>query len=128
MADAYWRYAAADPRQQQQPPQQHSAAPVPGAHAGMGAASQMAAAAGVQQPMKRPRPADFSGSLSRHAPFGPSLLPRAHRSPRSDPRLVESSSALAAGGLPPLDLCLEELVRASMAGSYALTRLAGGWS
>nr|CAB3469313.1 unnamed protein product [Digitaria exilis] len=60
MADAYWRYAAADPRQQQAPPQQHSAAPVPGAHPGMGAASQMAAAAGVQQPMKRPRPADFS--------------------------------------------------------------------
>ncbi|CAL5050579.1 unnamed protein product [Urochloa decumbens] len=59
MADAYWRYAAADPRQQQQPP---SAAPGAGAHAhpGMGGAQQMAAAAGGQQPMKRPRPADFS--------------------------------------------------------------------
>lgn len=74
MADAYWRYAAADPRQQQ-PQQQHAPAPGQGAHPGIAAAaSQMAAAAGVQQPMKRPRPADFSGSLIRHA--RPSLSPR----------------------------------------------------
>ncbi|RLN13474.1 nuclear speckle RNA-binding protein A [Panicum miliaceum] len=57
MADAFWRYAAADPRQQQQPPP--SAAAGAGAHPGMGGAPQMAPAGG-QQPMKRPRPADFS--------------------------------------------------------------------
>ncbi|KAF0902389.1 hypothetical protein E2562_016228 [Oryza meyeriana var. granulata] len=53
MADAYWRYAA-DARQQMPP----SAAGVPGPRAAPPAASQVAAAAG--QPLKRPRPADFS--------------------------------------------------------------------
>jgi len=81
MADAYWRYAAADPRQQQQQPPPSAAA---GAHPGMGAAPQMAPAGG-QQPMKRPRPADFSGS-----PAPPRLAPR------SDPRVVVRDSALAA--------------------------------
>ncbi|TVT98093.1 hypothetical protein EJB05_46576 [Eragrostis curvula] len=57
MADAYWRYAA-DPRQQQPPP---PAGPHPGAvGGGPQAVSQMGAAGVGQQPMKRPRPADFS--------------------------------------------------------------------
>ncbi|CAD6337914.1 unnamed protein product [Miscanthus lutarioriparius] len=61
MADAYWRYAAADPRQQQQQPPPPSAGGGV-AHPGMGGgAPQMAPALGQQQqPMKRPRPADFS--------------------------------------------------------------------
>lgn len=75
MADAYWRYAA-DPRQQPPPP----AGPHPGAVGGAPtAASQMVGAAGGQQPMKRPRPTDFSGSPppSVSAP-----------GPRSDPPVV----------------------------------------
>ena len=71
MADAYWRYAAADPRQQQQPPAPSAAAGA-GAHPGMGGAPQMAPAGG-QQPMKRPRPADFSGSPARPAPPCPAI-------------------------------------------------------
>ncbi|KAK3128217.1 hypothetical protein QOZ80_6BG0458560 [Eleusine coracana subsp. coracana] len=56
MADAYWRYAA-DPRQQPPPP----AGPHPGAVGGAPpAASHMVGAAGGQQPMKRPRPTEFS--------------------------------------------------------------------
>lgn len=68
MADAYWRYAAADPRQQQQQQPQPPSAGGGIGHPGMGGgAPQMAPAVGQQQqqPMKRPRPADFSGPSAR---------------------------------------------------------------
>uniref|UniRef100_A0A804R196 Uncharacterized protein n=1 Tax=Zea mays TaxID=4577 RepID=A0A804R196_MAIZE len=61
MADAYWRYAAAAPRQQQQQQQPPPSAGGGVAHPGMGGgAPQMAPAGGQQQPMKRPRPTEFS--------------------------------------------------------------------
>lgn len=105
MADAYWRYAAADPRQQQQQQQQQhpSAAAGAGAHPGMGGAPQMAAAAGGQQPMKRPRPADFSGSHVR----SPACLCPPHALPRD---LIRASPSASPAGRPPspFDLFLVE--------------------
>jgi hypothetical protein len=74
MADAYWRYAAAAPRQQQQQQQPPPSAGGGVAHPGMGVgAPQMAPAGGQQQPMKRPRPTEFSG------PPGPCPPPPAQR-------------------------------------------------
>jgi hypothetical protein len=71
MADAYWRYAAAAPRQQQQQQQPPPSAGGGVAHPGMGVgAPQMAPAGGQQQPMKRPRPTEFSGPP---APSPPAL-------------------------------------------------------
>ncbi|AQL02434.1 Nuclear speckle RNA-binding protein A [Zea mays] len=75
MADAYWRYAAAAPRQQQQQQQPPPSAGGGVAHPGMGGgAPQMAPAGGQQQPMKRPRPTEFSGyKFDEHDRNSPNL-------------------------------------------------------
>jgi hypothetical protein len=69
-------------------------APAPASPRGAApAASQMAAAAGGQQPMKRPRPADFSGSIFASVPLPTlDLIRAASRLPPSTVALARSVS------------------------------------